>query len=113
MSRNAVITVAALVVLVLAMFVTRPDMDSYQRELTSRANAILANDGAVQGSVVGSNPLDQMMAIIAPEDAVRRTEFKDYYIITVFSTGYDAPNIGYKKLHTMGLLGQMITTQEQ
>lgn len=113
MSRNAVITVAVLLGLVLAMFITRPTMETYERELNERANRIIANDGSVEGSMVGSNPLDQMMAIITPEEAVRRTEFKDLYVITMFTTGYDAPNIGHKRLHTMGLFGQMITSQEQ
>lgn len=97
---------------VLAAYLTRPEQADFQRELEERYEAIAPAsddpaDAALRMRMHNDNLLDRMVATTPPEELTQNTIYRDYYVITTFTTTFQSP-MGRERLRTFGIFGSLI-----
>lgn len=96
----------------LAAYLTRPEQVDFQRELEERYEAIApaseaAGDAALRMRMHNDNLLDKMVATTPPEELTQNTIYRDYYVLTTFTTTFQSP-MGRERLRTFGIFGSLI-----
>ncbi|NBC15951.1 MAG: hypothetical protein GVY18_01405 [Bacteroidetes bacterium] len=97
----------------LAAFLTRPEQPDFQRELQKRYAAIAPasdaapTDAALRMRMHSDNLLDQMVATTPPGQLIQQTTYRDFFVLTVFTTTYQSP-MGRERLRTFGIFGSLI-----
>jgi hypothetical protein len=97
----------------LAAYLTRPEQADFQRELQKRYAAVAPasnaapTDAALRMRMHSDNLLDRMVVTAPPDQLMQQTTYRDFYILTVFTTAYQSP-MGRERLRTFGIFGSLI-----
>jgi len=92
----------------LIMVSTRPSQADYLHELQRRADAVTAMPEGAFDQIRGAHPLDAMVAAQSPAHLMEHTRFDDYYVVSVFTTEYEAPRYGPRRVRTFGLFSMFV-----
>lgn len=88
------------------MYVTKPDHSDFLDMLQERAPAVRAQSDAFQ-NVRLSDPVDKMLSLQTPMRLFEHTTAEDYYVARIFTTEYEDPRWGWKRVRTVGVLGAL------
>lgn len=87
--------------LTVGLYTSKPTTSDFRHELEARSHTVWGHDSAVT-RVIGTHPLDELVVILSPDDAVRRTTIKDFYLVNIFETTYEAVGLR-RRIRTVGL----------
>lgn len=95
----------------LIMFTTRPSRVEYLSELQRRADVIAAAQMPEYVYMRGGDPLDEMVAAQSPSVLLEQTEYTDLLVFTMFSTEYNAPGYGRRRVRTYGMFSTFVSSK--
>lgn len=86
----------------LAGYLTRPTQVDFRQELQTRHEAMVpAQNEILRSRMHNDNVLDRMVATATPDELLQQTEYKDFYVFTIFVTRYTDP-MGVQDVRTFG-----------
>lgn len=97
--------------LALVMNATRPTSADYLQELQRRSVAVASIEDGAFAQMRGSHPLDEMVAVQRPVQLMEQTQYDDYFVVSVFTTTYEAPRYGTRRVRTFGLFSKMLSSK--
>ena len=97
--------------LTFGLYASKPGTSDFEKELEVRAHTVWNHDSSVT-RVLGTHPLDEMVVILSPSDAVRRTTVRDFYLVNLFETTYEAVGLR-RRVRTIGLASSFFVVPDR
>lgn len=91
------------------LFATKPTQTDYLAKLQSRAVTQAAAQSGALSHLRGSDPVDEMLTAHSPSELLNRTQIEDYYVGIVFTTEYETPGYGPRRIRTVGFFSTLIS----
>lgn len=93
----------------LVMHMTNPGPEDYLAKLQERSEVIGEVAGQAFSEVRGNNPIDEMVAAQTTSYLLDRTQHDDYIVASIFTTDYEDPRYGPRRVRTYGLFSTLLT----